>query len=238
MLSRASKILTLVPKHSQSSNDEESSDSSSEVKNFNLQKRDSTESSSAPSLPSSLENLHILSDDDNNLTSCPTVSTRNQRLKPRLAVQVLAQKGDKTLYQQVNPDEKECLTVLITGSASGTIPPPTILFKYKRIPQEIAQNFPPEWGPGKTDSGWMTCEAFFEFADIFHPWLKKESIPLPIIIFVDGHASHLSLQVSQFCENNVIILIALYPKATHLLQPMDVAVFRTLKEHWKKRVHE
>ncbi|CAF4828048.1 unnamed protein product [Pieris macdunnoughi] len=154
-------------------------------------------------------------------------------------VVVLAQKGDKTVYQQVNPDEKECLTVLITGSASGAIHPPTILFKYKIIPQEIAQNFLPEWGLGKTDSGWMTCEAFFEFiADIFHPWLKKESIPLPVILFVDGHASHLSLQVSQFCEKNGIILIALYPNATHLLQPMDVAVFRTLKEHWKKRVHE
>ncbi|CAH2108761.1 unnamed protein product [Euphydryas editha] len=128
---------------------------------------------------------------------------------------VLAQKGDKTVYQQVNPDEKECLTVLITEFSI------------------------PEWGLGKTDSGWMTCEAFFEFiADIFHPWLKKESIPLPVILFVDGHASHLSLQVSQFCEKNGIILIALYPNATHLLQPMDVAVFRTLKEHWKKRVHE
>lgn len=60
----------------QNTNDEESSNSSSEVENFNLQKRDSTESSSAPSLPSSLENLHILSDDENNLTSCPTVSMK------------------------------------------------------------------------------------------------------------------------------------------------------------------
>lgn len=49
MLSRASKILTLVPKHNQSSNDEESSDSSSEVENFHFQKRDSTESSLGPS---------------------------------------------------------------------------------------------------------------------------------------------------------------------------------------------
>ncbi|XP_022199037.2 uncharacterized protein LOC111056028 [Nilaparvata lugens] len=85
----------------------------------------------------------------------------------------------------------------------------------------------------------MTCEAFFEFvADIFYPWLKKENIPLPVALFVDGHSSHLSLQVSQFCEKNGIILIALYPNATHLLQPMDVSVFRTLKEHWKRKVHE
>ncbi|XP_046395793.1 uncharacterized protein LOC124163054 [Ischnura elegans] len=152
---------------------------------------------------------------------------------------VLAKKGDKTVYQQVNSDEKECLTVLITGSASGAVPPPTVLYKYKRIPQEIAENFPPAWGLGRTESGWMTCEAFFEFvADIFYPWLKKENIPLPVALFADGHSSHLSLQVSQFCEKNGIILIALYPNATHLLQPMDVSVFRTLKEHWKKKVHE
>lgn len=83
---------------------------------------------------------------------------------------VLAKKGDKTIYQQVNADEKEYLTVLITGGAAGAVPPPTILFKCKRIPQKIAENFPKESSLGKTESGWMTCEAFFEFvADIFHP---------------------------------------------------------------------
>lgn len=138
----------------------------------------------------------------------------------------MAKKGNKTVYQQVNPDEKECLTVLVTGSAAGAVPPPTVLFKYKRIPGEIAENFPKEWGLGKTESGWMTAEAFFEFmADIFHPWLLKKNIKLPVFMFVDGHKSHLSLQLSKFCETNGIILVALYPNATHLLQPMDVAVF-------------
>ena len=106
---------------------------------------------------------------------------------------VLAKKGCKTVYQQVNPDEKECVTVLLTGSASGIVAPTVVLFKYKRIPQEIADNFPPKWGLGKSDSGWMTCEAFFEFvADIFHPWLVATKATLPVILFIDGHASHLS----------------------------------------------
>jgi len=39
-----------------------------------------------------------------------------------------------------------------------------------------------------------------------------------------------SLHFSKFCEENGIILIALLPNATHLFQPMDVAVFHTLKE--------
>ncbi|CAG4949152.1 unnamed protein product [Colias eurytheme] len=150
---------------------------------------------------------------------------------------VLARKGEKNVYQQVNADDKECLTVLVTGNASGSLAPTTVLFSYKRIPQEIADNFPSDWGIGKTDSGWMTCEAFFEFvADIFYPWLIKNEITLPVILFVDGHISHLSLQTSQFCEEKGIVLVALYPNATHLIQPMDVAVFKPLKEAWRRHV--
>lgn len=44
-------------------------------------------------------------------------------------------------------------------------------------------------------------------------------------------------QTSQFCEKNGIILVALLPNATHILQPMDVAVFRSLKEPWRKKTH-
>ncbi|KAH9631277.1 hypothetical protein HF086_003713 [Spodoptera exigua] len=39
---------------------------------------------------------------------------------------VLAVTGKKTVYQKVNADEKECLTVLLTGHAAGDLPPPMI----------------------------------------------------------------------------------------------------------------
>ncbi|CAB3252719.1 unnamed protein product [Arctia plantaginis] len=58
---------------------------------------------------------------------------------------VLARKGEKNVYQQVNADDKECLTVLVTGNANGSLAPTTVLFSYKRIPQEIADNFPSDW---------------------------------------------------------------------------------------------
>ncbi|KAJ4451842.1 hypothetical protein ANN_03320, partial [Periplaneta americana] len=152
---------------------------------------------------------------------------------------VLARKGNKTIYQQVNSDEKECLTVLITGSANGSVVTPLVVYKYERLPPEITLNFPSHWALGKSDSGWMQSELFYEFlANFFHPWLKENNVTLPVILFVDGHVSHLSLHTSQFCDQNGIILVALYPNATHILQPMDVAVFRTLKENWKRQVHE
>lgn len=180
-------------------------------------------------------NFEIILDDPSRIFNCDETAFF---LNPK-GNKVLARKGCKTVYQQINSDEKECVTALLTASASDIVAPTVVLFKYKRIPQEIADNFPQRWGLGKSDSGWMTCEAFFEFiADIFYPWLVESKATFPVILFIDGHASHFSLQTSQFCDKNGIILVALYPNATHLLQPMDVAVFRTLKENWKKKVHE
>lgn len=53
---------------------------------------------------------------------------------------------------------------------------------------------------------------------------------------MDGHSSHVSLPLSKFCHKNGIELIALYPNATHVLQPMDVAVFHTMKTVWRQQV--
>lgn len=50
---------------------------------------------------------------------------------------------------------------------------------------------------------------------------------------MDGHTSHMTLTLSQFCSNNKIILVALYPNATHILQPMDVGFFKPLKQNWR-----
>lgn len=159
-------------------------------------------------------------------------------LNPK-GTKVLAAKGNKTVYQQVNPDEKECLTVLMTGNAAGDMSPPMVIFKYQRIPREIVLSVPHSWGIGRSESGWMTGETFYEFiSNIFYNWLIQNKIPMPVILFIDGHTSHLTYHTSKFCTDNGIILISLYPNATHLIQPMDVAIFRSLKGSWKSAVHQ
>lgn len=83
----------------------------------------------------------------------------------------------------------------------------------------------------------MIAETFFKYIkDIFYPYLLSSKAELPVILFVDGHASHVSFETSEFCSKNNIVLIALYPNATHLIQPMDVGVFHPLKASWRKYV--
>ncbi|XP_046141570.1 MFS-type transporter clz9-like [Osmia bicornis bicornis] len=152
---------------------------------------------------------------------------------------VFVKKGEKCVYNFVQNDEKECLTTLFMVNAEGMLGPPLILFSYERIPYSICASIPESWGIGKTDNGWMTGESFYEYiANVFHPWLVANNIQFPIVLYVDGHSSHLTMSLSNFCSKHGIHLIALYPNATHILQPLDVAFFHPLKHAWRKIISE
>ena len=150
---------------------------------------------------------------------------------------VLAKRGSKSVYCVVNGVEKECLTTLFMINAAGKMVPPMVVHAYKRVPFNITRKMPKEWAIGVTDNGWMTGQTFYEYiANIFHPWLVKNNTQFPVILFLDGHSSHFTLPLVTFCRTNQIELVALYPNATHILQPLDVAIFHPLKSAWHKTV--
>lgn len=156
-------------------------------------------------------------------------------LQPK-AGRVIVRKGEKNVYT-ASGDEKENLTVLVTGNAAGVFAPPMIVYPYERLPAVIANSVPKDWCIGRSDSGWMCARTFYEYiTNVFNPWIEKNNIPKPVILFLDGHRSHMTLHLSDFCKDNGIEVISLYPNSTHLLQPMDVAVFRPLKVSWQNQV--
>lgn len=93
----------------------------------------------------------------------------------------------------------------------------------------MAKMIPKEWGVGKSSNGWMTPDCFFEyFTNVFVPFFMEKEVTFPITVFVVGHRSHLTLHLSRFFWENKVILVALPPNATHILQTLDVAVFSAL----------
>ncbi|CAH2009014.1 unnamed protein product, partial [Acanthoscelides obtectus] len=86
----------------------------------------------------------------------------------------------------------------------------------------------------------MNSEAFYEYvANVFYPWLQNRDTKFPVALFLDGHnTSHISLALSEFCKEKGIVLVALLPNSTHILQPLDVAVFRPVKATWRNVVHD
>lgn len=91
-------------------------------------------------------------------------------------------------------------------SANGKLAPPMIVYPYKRITSEIVANTPNGWTIGLSESGWMVSEVFYEYvANDFKNWLEIEGVKKPVLLFIDGHKSHLTMQLSEFCDANGII---------------------------------
>ena len=53
------------------------------------------------------------------------------------------------------------------------------------------------------------------------------------VLFGDNLASHFNVDVVRVAEENDIHSVMLPPNSTHILQPLDVAVFSSLKQSWR-----
>lgn len=146
-------------------------------------------------------------------------------------------RGCKSVYNRHADDE--FLTVLVNASADGNMAPPMAVFPYKTLPDSIKSTFPSWWGLGNTDSGWMNMETFYEYVvNVFYPWLLLKKTTLPVVLFLDGDTSHISLPLTTFCKQKGIELFALPQNSTHGLHPLDTAVFESVQETWRDIVRE
>ncbi|KAJ8932211.1 hypothetical protein NQ314_014831 [Rhamnusium bicolor] len=123
---------------------------------------------------------------------------------------VLSPKGYRNLFEIKKGNEEDLITVLVTFTADGRLCPPCIVYPYVKPPRAVAESMPPKWILGKSDSGWM----------------KSDSTGIV----------HMSVELSKFCDDNDIILYALPPNSTHIMQPADVGLFKPLKEYWRQAV--
>ncbi|XP_030767168.1 uncharacterized protein LOC115890944, partial [Sitophilus oryzae] len=152
---------------------------------------------------------------------------------------VLAPKGARNVYEMEHASSKTTLTVMFTFRASGKVTPPMIIYPYKRLPMNVAKSIPGEWGIGLSDTGWMKAEIMCDYIEnVLYPHLKNSNTTFPVILFLDGHSTHLTYKLSCLCKRLEIVLICLYPNSTRLLQPADVAAFKPIKNGWKKAVIE
>lgn len=157
----------------------------------------------------------------------------------KMARKVLAKKGDRDVVMVESGDPKKNVTVLFCFSADGYCFPPDIVLPYKRLPKEIIQSVPGTWGIGKSENGWMDTDNFVLYIkQILYPSLVKRGVKFPVLFFVDGHKSHTAFAAAEACQELGIVLIALYPNSTRIIQPADVAIFGPLKQSWRKIVEQ
>ena len=82
-------------------------------------------------------------------------------------------------------------------------------------------------------SGWFDMSTFKQwFMKCLLPYVAKLSGKK--ILIGDNLGCHFNVEVIRACVANDIAFVPLLPNCTHLMQPLDVAVFRPLKLIWTK----
>ena len=113
--------------------------------------------------------------------------------------------------------------------------PPYLIYPRKRITDVLKVGALAGTTFRCSDSGWVNSELFMDWFKLF-----TEMIPptRPILFIVDGHASHISVEVIEYAQKNQIHMLCLPAHTTHLLQPLDVGVFKSLKSFYYKACKE
>lgn len=111
---------------------------------------------------------------------------------------VFVHKSQKDVYN-VARNAKEQTTVLWAFQASGEALKPHIVFAGKRLTNELKTATPDSVTIGLTESGWMTQVHFAHYLEnILVPQLRAKGVQFPVIVFLDGHSSHDSIEVGNF----------------------------------------
>ena len=116
--------------------------------------------------------------------------------------------------------------------------PPYVIYQGARL---WSTSIPTNGFPGSryncTVSGWVE-------EPVFYYWFKNQFIPhvntikRPLILFFDGHSTHISVRIIKVAIDNEIELECLPSHTTTILQPLDVVTLNKIKTAWRTLLTE
>ncbi len=152
-------------------------------------------------------------------------------------IPVFAEKGAKYVGKRTT-GSKTSYTVLHTICANDKILPPFCVLPGNPEKEVDKTKVDVQAFKGakfvNLKKGWQTQETFVRYLRWFYCWLVKNDIKLPVVLFLDNHSSHYSLEISRFGQEHEIIIHLLNPNSTNILQPYDVGVASSFRQSWNK----
>ncbi|XP_064605782.1 uncharacterized protein LOC135470678 [Liolophura sinensis] len=148
---------------------------------------------------------------------------------------VLARKGSKRVNQSIGGggSGKDQITVNCCASATGKLPPPYVVYNSKNLYKDWITDGPKDTAYVSSTNGWMEGALYLDWFETIFLKHTEDVKDKPRVLIFDGHASHLSLALIKKARDNNVVLLRLPAHLTHILQPLDRAVFRPVKIKWQ-----
>ena len=153
---------------------------------------------------------------------------------------VIASKHDKHVYQGGTTSNKTQITVLLAASTPTHYVKLLVMYPGVQSRCELCDDYHhrfPDGLFGNSPSGWMDMELFHSWLEKgFNESLIKRCVKKPVLLLINGAKCHILIQAGEFCKENNVILYALYPNATHLIQVLDLVLMNIVKTNYQSKV--
>jgi len=144
---------------------------------------------------------------------------------------IVSAKGTRKV-RQISSGNKTQITILGCCNAAGQAIPPMVVFSGKRFNHELSKGEVPGTLYGMSDSGWMDQELFATWFS--NHFLQHAVTSRPLLLMLDGHSSHYTLDLIQSAKDNDVVIFCLPPHTTADSQPLDTSCFGPLKAYWSE----
>ena len=132
------------------------------------------------------------------------------------------------------------LTALLTSNAAGDVWPPFFIFPGSELSCVPGGSLENNAYASFNESAYMDEVLFQQWLSLFLkdilPTRTRYGIIHPVLLIVDGHSSHINPTTSLTAACHDVILLCLPSHMTHLLQPNDCALNKTMKDNLQAMV--
>lgn len=144
---------------------------------------------------------------------------------------VIAERKVRQVSQVTSAERGVLVTTLCTIRVGGSFIPPMMIFPRVNFKAHMINRAPPGTLGTANPSGWMSSELFVKWLGHFihHTKATKEK---PILLIMDNHDSHISIEGIDLAKENGVILLTFPPHCSHKLQPLDVAAYSPLERYY------
>ena len=123
---------------------------------------------------------------------------------------VVATMGMQQVGKMTSAERGSTVTLICAMSAVGSYVPPMLIFPRKRMVYALMQGAPPQSIGCCSDNGWTDSGLFVRWLEHFVK-TTNVSVNMSQLIFLDGHHSHKTLAVVEFCiGHGITLFIGLY----------------------------
>ncbi|XP_045450146.1 uncharacterized protein LOC123658900 [Melitaea cinxia] len=130
---------------------------------------------------------------------------------------------------------KDNVTILFTASAVGDKLPPLIINRGKNTwDQWMSELGYENTSYAATKNGWIDSIVFEKY--MFNTVLPHLGEDPPALLIFDGHSTHIQLRILEEAQKRGVTIIKLPSHASHLLQPLDLSVFKSMKNTWDEKL--